>query len=349
MHILIYFINFIMCIFFLFCRLHSFPTAKKNHDAREKWKILINRVDKTTGKLWSPSKDMRVCSRHFTDGEPTTDNPFPIESLGYDSVRRAKNIAPSSKRIKLIHNTIDEDHQVLNDSVKNEEYVDNFMDISGVETLPPDLSDGNSVYSGTNQGIETEPKDVLSEDIESQEPISNDLPGDVSKEPSKSPCTTSIATMQATLQTFKQKVKRLEWERKVNFQRISRLLKQLSSCKCRKPMHAKLLADDKSTKFLTGLDKKSLFDSLHDHIAPFVKRRFKGVSRVVNRVRRHIPGGRQRGPKRKLDSRDEFLLTMMKLRLALIINDLSSRFHISLCVAKYLHVGYVQWPKNFLR
>ena len=335
MHILIYFINFIMCIFFLFCRLHSFPTAKKNHDAREKWKILINRVDKTTGKLWSPSKDMRVCSRHFTDGEPTTDDPFPTESLGYDSVRRAKNIAPSSKRRKLIHNTIDGDHQVLNDSVRNEEYVDNFMDISGVETLPPDLSDGNSVYSGTNQGIETEPKDALSEDIESQEPISNDLPGDVSKEPSKSPCTTSIATMQAALQTLKQKVKRLEWERKVNFQRIRHLRKQLSSCKCRKPMHAKLLADDKSTKFLTGLDKKSLFDSLHDHIASFVKRRFKSVSRVVNRVRRHIPGGRQRGPKRKLDSRDEFLLTMMKLRLALLINDLSSRFHISLCVAKY--------------
>ena len=60
-------------------------------------------------------------------------------------------------------------------------------------------------------------------------------------------------------------------------------------------MHAKLLADDKSTKFFSGLDKKSLFDSLHDCIAPFVKRRFKGVSRVVNHVRRHIPGG----PKRK--------------------------------------------------
>ena len=94
-------------------------------------------------------------------------------------------------------------------------------------------------------------------------------------------------------------------------------------------MHAKLLADDKSTKFFSGLDKKSLFDSLHDCIAPFVKRCFKGVSRVVNHVRRHIPGGRQRGPKRKLDSKDEFLLAMMKLHLALLINDLPSRFHIS--------------------
>ena len=248
--------------------------------------------DKSCGqsnrKALAPSKDMRVCSWHFAYGEPTTDNPFPTENLGYDSARRAKNIVPSSKRRKLIHNTINEDHQVLHDPVRNEEYMDNFMDISGVEALLPDLSDGHSVHSGTNQEIETEPNHVLSEDIESQEPISNDLPGDMSKEPSKSPCTTSIATTQATLQTLKQKVKRLEWERKLNFQKICHLQKWLSSCKCRKPMHTKLLADDKSTKFFTGLHKKPLFDSLHDHIAPFVKRCFKGLSRVVNHVRRHI-------------------------------------------------------------
>ena len=169
---------------------------------------------------------MIVCSTHFTDGEPTTDNPYAAENLRYDSARRVKNIAPSSNCRKLYHDTNDEDQKVLHDSGRNEEYVDNFLDISGVEALSPHLNDGDSMPYGTNQEIETEPGDVLSEEIENQEPISNGHLLDVSKEPSKSPCSVillwfptlvmlvyaiiSIATVQSTLQTLKQKVKRLE-------------------------------------------------------------------------------------------------------------------------------------------
>ena len=38
---------------------------------------------------------------------------------------------------------------------------------------------------------------------------------------------------------------------------------------------------------------------------------------------------RQLGPERKLDSRDEFLLTLRKVRLGLLLNDLAHRFKIS--------------------
>ncbi|KAL4223401.1 hypothetical protein ACF0H5_016872 [Mactra antiquata] len=49
--------------------LFPFPTTKKNPESRDKWKRLVGR--ESGNKLWSPSKDSRVCSSHFVDGEPT--------------------------------------------------------------------------------------------------------------------------------------------------------------------------------------------------------------------------------------------------------------------------------------
>ena len=77
-------------------------------------------------------------------------------------------------------------------------------------------------------------------------------------------------------------------------------------------VHIRVLKTDEDVVFHTGLNGKGTFCSFHDYIAPFVKRRWKGVSRVVNKVRRAIIRC-QTGSCRKLDSRDEFLLTLMRL------------------------------------
>ncbi|XP_070182348.1 uncharacterized protein [Littorina saxatilis] len=66
--------------------LHPLPTRKKKPSQRDKWIRLISREDTTADgrhKLFSPAKDARVCSRHFLDGNPTAENPFPTENLGY--------------------------------------------------------------------------------------------------------------------------------------------------------------------------------------------------------------------------------------------------------------------------
>ena len=53
-------------------RFFPFPTTKKPY-MRHIWTKLIRRGDDWDG----PKKHHRVCSRHFVDGEPTSQNPAP--------------------------------------------------------------------------------------------------------------------------------------------------------------------------------------------------------------------------------------------------------------------------------
>ena len=118
--------------------------------------------------------------------------------------------------------------------------------------------------------------------------------------------------------------------KKQHFEKIIKLQKEISLCTCSKPLHSILLKTDKDVQSFTGLDSRGKFDSLHDYIAPFVKRRWKGMARVVNKVRRCIIGQqKKRGPARKLCSQDEFLLTLLRLKLPLLHFDLAKRFKIS--------------------
>ena len=83
-------------------KLFPFPTVKKNKHLRGQWKKMINRENpKKKGQLWSPSKDSRVCSDHFKDGEPTEQNPLPSINLGYDADRKFNVLNPKPCRRKL--------------------------------------------------------------------------------------------------------------------------------------------------------------------------------------------------------------------------------------------------------
>ena len=324
------------------------------------------------GKLWSPSKDMRVCSKHFIDGEPTSNNPYPTEHLGYDSRRRVQNITPCSKRRKLYHLedsvSVEEDNQATIDSCSDLTVSmsthsiditqqgmplpdlnstslcehDQNMDVSEGETLFPDLNSTEITQNDYLSSINT--MNTLQQEV-TEESLGEVQSNDEHKVSSVNffsllimwfstfllltHALTSLCKMKGTLLALKRKVKRLEWEKKVHFKKIVCLQKELSTCKCKKPLHSTLLNDDKSTKCFTGFRTKAMFNTLHDFIAPLVQRRWKGVRRLVNRVRPRAHLHQKRGPKRKLESKDEFLLTMKKLRLGLLLADLASRFKIS--------------------
>lgn len=95
-------------------RLHALPTCKKKPAERDKWIRLISRIDGTAKeKLWSPSKNARVCSKHFIDGKPTEINPYPTKDLGYQGCEEkaarvlrydpAASLGPSRrKRLRLV-------------------------------------------------------------------------------------------------------------------------------------------------------------------------------------------------------------------------------------------------------
>eukprot|EP00111_Clytia_hemisphaerica_P024965 TCONS_00073540-protein len=63
-------------------KLPTFPGKKKDPERRKHWRILINRTDPKTNKLWSPGSKSRVCSRHFTESLPH----YPSRLLWYNGV-----------------------------------------------------------------------------------------------------------------------------------------------------------------------------------------------------------------------------------------------------------------------
>ena len=43
----------------------------------------------------------RVCSRHFVDGKPTVSNPFPMQDMGYNTMKKPSSRKPPTTRLPL--------------------------------------------------------------------------------------------------------------------------------------------------------------------------------------------------------------------------------------------------------
>ena len=67
----------------------SFPTDLQSSERRQQWIKLNNRKDEK-GKNWQPKSASRVCSKHFPDGRPTSQNPNPTINLGYKDISSTK-------------------------------------------------------------------------------------------------------------------------------------------------------------------------------------------------------------------------------------------------------------------
>ena len=104
----------------------------------------------------------------------------------------------------------------------------------------------------------------------------------------------------------------------------------ISRCYCKLPTYKRLLINNKKCDFYTGVTTIPIFESLHDIVSPLVNRRWRGVRCTSTAIVRNFRKQPKRfGPARKLCSKDEFLLLLMKLRLGLLNQDLSDRFKIS--------------------
>ena len=88
-----------MC--FIHFTLFRYTTKKKNPTARDLWRKIINRnVDLKDCKLCEPSEDSRVFSKHFIDGEPSNENPYPTRNIGYDATKMTLFLSPPSNKRK---------------------------------------------------------------------------------------------------------------------------------------------------------------------------------------------------------------------------------------------------------
>ena len=91
--------------------------------------------------------------------------------------------------------------------------------------------------------------------------------------------------------------------------------------KLNQPMYEKLLVSDEKCTFYTNIDKVELFNVLHAKIAPLIRRSSNYAK--DQEFRQFKSTSKKFGPDTKLKSKDEFLLTLIKLRFGLLDKDIA--------------------------
>ena len=80
--------------------LFPFPTVAKDPVARTRWAQLLRRVIQGSNKPWIRNKYSRVCTEHFVNGAPSSENPDPQLNLGYEKKTVKKRKAPTPRSIQ---------------------------------------------------------------------------------------------------------------------------------------------------------------------------------------------------------------------------------------------------------
>ncbi|XP_048578688.1 uncharacterized protein LOC125560667 [Nematostella vectensis] len=83
--------------------LFSFPSEKIDGNNRREWIKIVNRKDSKTGKIWQPTTDSRICSRHFIGGKPNQAYCVPntnlaVEIPGGHGANREAEVKEEKKR-----------------------------------------------------------------------------------------------------------------------------------------------------------------------------------------------------------------------------------------------------------
>ncbi|KAK3107488.1 hypothetical protein FSP39_015657 [Pinctada imbricata] len=262
-------------------RFFPFPTKKKNPRARKKWLDLLRRKD------YEPSRKHRVCSLHFVDGEPTTENPYPT-LFAYNDFKSDKNSRQSTRCQQQRITDPQSTGGAITDS-------DTITDISSYDThvaititqlfLDPQPSDHN--YSFCEKGKE---KSHIDHD-----------------------CQTDI-TMEDMDNLF---------EAKSKLQNPDSLLREL--------FVNKVTRDDRTVKQYTGAPSKPLLNGLFDILnssSPNIKY-WSGQGSTSTEEYQRNPDMKKSGPQRKLSRYEEFILTLVRLRLAIFTFFLADIFGVS--------------------
>ena len=305
--------------------LFSFPSEKKDSDVRTKWAQLINRKCADNSN-WLPKKDSRVCSDHFVDKLPTKLNPFPTVNLGYTPVKEPKARPPPRRRLyqqAQAENSVKIRKICTNTSsanVQNASFSDNSHEVPSVHNIPNNEAGvgTESTCSPTESADETPVFQISDHSY-----ACNDQPMEIA-------CGGCIDKSMKIEEMKKELVKLREENSK---------LRAVIYKKSRKPFNIdSVLKSDKKVKFYTGIPSVKVFMTIFTYIVSTFKQitYWKGPSRVVANP---LPNKRtkNRFHTRSLSKKEELILTMMKLRLGILNQDLADRFGISMtCVTNII-------------
>ena len=272
------------------CFLVSKETLKKEkHELA--WIKLLKKVTAHI-KEWSPCSNDRVCSEHLVDGKPTVENPNPTLKLGYELTQ----IRP---RQTLFREPLTKKPKTLpasSASVQSNNHTT--ATVSGTAFMSPlpspslSCSDFSSPVSEHSYYTRNSPIKCKSCDYKD-----------------------------VLIHLYKKKLEQLKRE--------NRLLKSAKLLKKRKPFSWTLTKTDKKMNFYTGLSSVKLFEVVYNlllHYIPILLY-WRGTKRIISsKVRPRIF---ILSSQKKLTPKVEFLLTLMRLRVGILNEDLADRFGIS--------------------
>lgn len=283
-----------------------------NKDMRDMWIRFVNRKKTDhSWKKWEPNKDSRICSLHFASGGPDNANPYPTLNAGYTSLKtvtpRRKIVKHSVRRLSFTSN----ETMTITDPV-----------ILDTTTMECDDVDVTSATSSTESNKDT----VLRE--HSYFYSCNCQPSCTCK---------GCETKDNRIMQLRQDIDRLT----VNIADLE--LKKSSIT-----MTDRLLTTDKKVSLYTGLPSQQVFHGLFDVIKGKVTKMqyWYGTKKTViisTKVKRKFSiSPKKRGPGRKIALIDEYLLTLMKLRLGSNMEDLADRFSIALSTASSIFNTWIR-------
>ena len=317
---------------------------------------------------------MRVCSKHFPDGEPTYQNPYPTLELGYDSSKRENLISPKPRR-RILSYTASSASNRNKKSEKNkascllDSKSTSSLNIADESLLNPMMSSPNTSSSITNFNISEStplPFTPLEKDISTNyqdvDQVTNN--GNIGSDLNQKKLLEEIQNLKMSLQQermttdcLKDEIHQLQLSNNKLTTQLnvtnSIMLKQnntiknlhynASKCKCKYPLYKQLLKSDKKCNFYTGIVTIKQFEVLHDFISPFVQRRWAGPKVMSTKIiRKFTQKPKTFGPNKKLCSKDEFLLMLLKLRQGILTENLADRFGISNGLASSIVTTWVK-------
>ncbi|XP_056002983.1 uncharacterized protein LOC130049438 [Ostrea edulis] len=290
----------------------AFPSKKKAPIDRRKWLDLLRRDN------FDPSRKARVCSLHFVDRKPTEKHPFP-ELFMHNNFKESKMIRPNTAITKREHafeldkenNNCKENPQTCNDNEITPMMVDCVTEEASVN------SNGlNGCWPVANEVEIAEMETVTC----------NPMPEKIAMDHSYTGVRAVFSCVESSTQTdlkmtdigaMEQRVKELDDPDK--------LLRDL--------FEEKVTKDDSSIRHYTGIPSKKILDGAFD-ILTRASPDLKYWSGQTSSTKKGYQTGdvhqpKKTGPKRKLTRYQEFLLTLVRLRLALTTFLLGDLFGVS--------------------
>jgi len=304
---------------------HCFPSILRNSEIRTSWIKAMKRENKNKSQ-WQPKNSDRVCSVHFENYDGSAPNAVPTLYLGYE------NTAPTLKTRRTLfkHPAVPRKKRKLNTGNTSNEI-----------TQPESVELTENIVE-TSENTENSLLEESNVDVDNLETINDDisitssfLEHSYCSSSSKVQCRACVDKSNV-IDSLVQRANRLTAE---NLRLKARLRDKLFNKEKNATYTWRNIKSDAKMNFYTGINTIVIFNTLFLLIQPYLPavKYWKGPQYARQNIK-----NRQFKSQRKLTQRDEFLLTLMRLRLGLLNEDLADRFGISQGKCSYIFTTWIK-------